>query len=598
MHADQLHLIDAITAKIRSITPSEMATADVSSKLVSSLVELDEFCLAEVWSVDPRKNRLVLMTYAAKAIDRLPSDRLDVLSGTDSLTGAAVEAKRLTVFSDLEHYSKDGRRFRDRELRDSLNLVSMCSVPIINTSNPHQVLCVLNVFPVNGIDTHWSSIFRSLAQFLAASIEGNLRERCYRMATLLGFELATFQERKKDAPLSMDEACYLLADCCKQAVNASSCSIYLYDPISRILAHRVTVGAENSEPARIPEQVHTVYRENRESLAPRIEQDETFVDSITCSNDSCILVPLQDLLGKCQGVIRCLRNNTGSSSNAIRFCYDDIAILDAMSQAFIPPLETLQESARRQFSLQKLCHEIRVPAAAFRALVHRMQDECREAGFRFKHPHFKEADIYADLMSRLLKELDVARYGPSQIPLRFALTDIERQVIIPAKRFTIPLLRQRRLFTWQLDHLGFERFPKLKVDPALVTQVVFNLLDNAIKYYEGDLQRFRCEIRGGVTSKHYEIMVCDNGPGIDESLLTMENVEYVKEDKSVEVDFIERLFKYGVRGGDVKPSQYGEGLGMWISRAIAKRHGGDLRIRKPDQKWSTCFVLQLPLTLR
>jgi len=244
-----------------------------------------------------------------------------------------------------------------------------------------------------------------------------------------------------------------------------------------------------------------------------------------------------------------------------------------MSQAFIPPLDTLLESEKRRFSQQKLSHELRVPVATFRTLLTKMQDECREKEFHFQYPHFKEGAIYTDLMIRLLKELDIARFGPSHIPLRIQATNVKTEVVVPAMRFTIPLLRERRFFASQIEYLGFDRFPKLDIDPALLTQVVFNLLDNAIKYYEGVSADFRCRIEGQITDDFFEIIGADNGPGIDEPQA-------------------ETLFQYGRRGANRRANVFGEGLGLWISRAIARRHGGKLIIRK-FRDWTT-FVFQLP----
>lgn len=262
------------------------------------------------------------------------------------------------------------------------------------------------------------------------------------------------------------------------------------------------------------------------------------------------------------------------------FSYDDIAIVEAMEQAFGPPLETLLASEQREVSLKQLAHEVKVPVVAFRAVLERMQREYDQSTFRFQHSYFREANIYLDLMNRLVKELDIVRLGPSEVPLVLQETNLLADVINPDRRFIQPILRARKMLLQQLVHSGFESLPRLRVDAALITQVIFNLLENAIKYFPRDrpASEFKCSIHAEIAERCVEICVSDNGLGIVES------------DR-------ERLFEFGIRG--INAEQFdvqGGGLGLWISRAIARRHGGDLELRSLGRP--TEFVLSLPLSLR
>ena len=110
------------------------------------------------------------------------------------------------------------------------------------------------------------------------------------------------------------------------------------------------------------------------------------------------------------------------------------------------------------------------------------------------------------------------------------------------------------------------------VDPALIEQLVFNLLDNAHKYGGGAPIRVHVEARDG----HIVLSVEDQGSGIP------------KED-------LEKVFEkfYRVRDGDGRPA--GTGLGLAICRAIAQAMGGTIKAESPAAMGKGArFVVDLP----
>ena len=87
-----------------------------------------------------------------------------------------------------------------------------------------------------------------------------------------------------------------------------------------------------------------------------------------------------------------------------------------------------------------------------------------------------------------------------RIPLNPQSTYILRQIIAPAVRFVRPLLGKAGFDKNTIVYSGLDKFPNVHVDCGLMTQVVFNLLDNAIKYYQGDPAHFSIEIEGSVST--------------------------------------------------------------------------------------------------
>jgi signal transduction histidine kinase len=112
-----------------------------------------------------------------------------------------------------------------------------------------------------------------------------------------------------------------------------------------------------------------------------------------------------------------------------------------------------------------------------------------------------------------------------------------------------------------------------EVDPDRFQIVVRNLLSNAAKYSPPGAH-IRVRVTGNGEAR---VAVTDEGIGISE------------EDQP-------RLFKRFVRI-ETKTTERvsGTGLGLWLSREIARMHDGDLTVESTLGRGST-FTLQLPLT--
>ena len=98
-----------------------------------------------------------------------------------------------------------------------------------------------------------------------------------------------------------------------------------------------------------------------------------------------------------------------------------------------------------------------------------------------------------------------------------------------------------------------------------VAEVINVLLDNAAKH-----ARSEAEVSVTANGGYVEIVVHDDGPGVDRSLL-------------------DRLFDWGVRG----PRSTGQGIGLNIARELARQQGGSLELID-DRSGGATFVLGLP----
>ena len=112
------------------------------------------------------------------------------------------------------------------------------------------------------------------------------------------------------------------------------------------------------------------------------------------------------------------------------------------------------------------------------------------------------------------------------------------------------------------------RGPSPSVDPVRIRQVLTNLLSNAARYTPPGSPIDVTLAQAGET---VELAVRDHGPGIPP-----EDAERVFE-------------RYARLGGDGS----GSGLGLYVSRELARAHGGDLLLGQPDGG-GALFVLRLP----
>jgi len=115
--------------------------------------------------------------------------------------------------------------------------------------------------------------------------------------------------------------------------------------------------------------------------------------------------------------------------------------------------------------------------------------------------------------------------------------------------------------------------PAINIDRAQIQQVVLNLVRNALEALAlGQIDARELVLRTRATANaDVEVSICDNGPGVDESL------------------------KYRIFDPFCSTKAAGTGLGLPISRTIVQTHGGALDYR-PNQPMGACFVLTLPST--
>jgi len=123
-----------------------------------------------------------------------------------------------------------------------------------------------------------------------------------------------------------------------------------------------------------------------------------------------------------------------------------------------------------------------------------------------------------------------------------------------------------------LNQIVSKNIPKVLADSDRLRQVLFNLIDNAIKYsYNGS----RVDITVSAENDFIQVQIKDSGVGIS--------------------DFDrEKLFKKFVRiQNELSIKAGGSGLGLYITKNLIEAQGGSIVVESEIGKGST-FIIKLP----
>ena len=198
--------------------------------------------------------------------------------------------------------------------------------------------------------------------------------------------------------------------------------------------------------------------------------------------------------------------------------------------------------------INAVTHELKTPVASIKLYVETLQTRALDETKRNEFYGIILSDS-ARLLGTIEQILRTGRVGAASRKPHLTPMNLQEAV-------TECVARARILYHVPADSVEYEPGPLLPIvgDSDEVRAAVSNLIDNAIKYSGNDMHVGVST--AAVDGKYAEVRVKDCGPGIPQTEL-------------------KRIFKRFYRiHGPIATRIKGTGLGLYIVRSVAKRHGG------------------------
>jgi signal transduction histidine kinase len=231
-------------------------------------------------------------------------------------------------------------------------------------------------------------------------------------------------------------------------------------------------------------------------------------------------------------------------------------------------------SERRGSFVSAVTHELRTPLTTFRMYTE-MLSEQMVPDEQKRMSYVNTLRVEADRLSHLVENvLSYARLERGRDGGRVENTTWKELLGKVGQRLSERA--QQAGMTLQLDDGEFTAEPvRIRTDISAVEQILFNLVDNACKYAISAPAK-TIQITAGRNGTMAELRVRDHGPGFS-----------TKERRSLFTPFSKSARQ-------AAHSAPGVGLGLALSRRLARDMGGDLRLAEVSEG-GACFVLMLPL---
>ncbi|WP_419319092.1 ATP-binding protein [Caulobacter sp. ErkDOM-E] len=242
---------------------------------------------------------------------------------------------------------------------------------------------------------------------------------------------------------------------------------------------------------------------------------------------------------------------------------------DAKEEAELRRHEAEEAVAAKSAFVAMISHELRTPISAILAGAARLHSEVPEASSKIHAQLISDAGgLMRALLNDLLdfSRLDVGRMAVEKTPFNL------RQTLAGALRLWRPELAKKGL---RLRIEGAATLPRWVAGDALrLRQVLNNLLSNAIKFTDRGVISVRFNSREDGVEQRLTITIADTGSGISPANLS-------------------RLFTpFEQLSTNVVRQHGGSGLGLVISRELARLMGGDLAVSSVEGQGAT-FTLTL-----
>ncbi len=246
--------------------------------------------------------------------------------------------------------------------------------------------------------------------------------------------------------------------------------------------------------------------------------------------------------------------------------YDEIGKLSMAFNNMAGSLATM-ESVRRSF-IANVSHELKTPMTTIGGFIDGILDGTIPEEKRDHYLHIVADEVQR--LSRLVRSmLNIAKIEAGEMKLSPAMFDLNDTVCRTIFTF------EQKIEEKQLEIRGLDVGKvMLEADADLIHQVVYNLLENAVKFTNiGGYIEVGYQTEGN----KLHLSIKNSGAGISKEEISRIFDRFYKSDKSRSLD------KNGV------------GLGLYIVRTIINLHNGDIMVKSVEGQYSE-FIVTLPIS--
>jgi len=229
----------------------------------------------------------------------------------------------------------------------------------------------------------------------------------------------------------------------------------------------------------------------------------------------------------------------------------------------------IRRNAQHDAFINAVTHELKTPIASIRLYLETLQTRAVDEAKRKEFYRIMVEDSER-LLETVEQVLRTGRIGAASRKLNVSRIDLGSVIEQCVER-------TRALHHVPPEALRYQAGPAIAIvgDPDEVQAALSNLIDNAVKYSGSDVNVTVETARS--EGNYVSVRVTDHGPGIEKTEL-------------------KRIFKRFYRApGALATRVKGTGLGLFIVRSVAKRHGGRAWAESEGLGRGATFVLQLPI---
>ena len=251
-----------------------------------------------------------------------------------------------------------------------------------------------------------------------------------------------------------------------------------------------------------------------------------------------------------------------------------LLIIGGLSVNTVFLVREIRRNEQQDSFLNAVTHELKTPIASIRMYLETLQSRQLDEPQRreFYRIMLEDTDRLLGTVEQVLKAGEARQRSKRKNWQELDFSELVKSAL--------ELTRLRHHLTPENLRFGVEPKEGLLVlgNPEELRTVVFNLFDNAVKY----------------SGEQREIVVDVRTPDMDKVLLSVRDLGI-----GIPRSELKRIFNRFYRATNPLAGQVkGTGLGLFIVRSIARRHGGDVYAESEGEGRGSTFTVRLPRVYR